>query len=420
MKEKIFGIVEIIKNKRYESVYLTSMHKILTSKMFYLTSASIFCKSPKYSFPPNSMKTTDSFSYVFSALRGVQANKEYFVAMCPLKLIPKIFLFDGGEIPPELRAQRTLNRARIPEIAQYLSNNPKDYVFSSITASIDGEVKFEPLEPSGPLSNIGQLIVSMTAQFIINDGQHRRAGIEEALKERPELGDETISVVFFQDKGLKKIQQMFADLNKHAVRPTKSLGILYDLRDPLSELVRDLITSVPVFNGLTETEKTTISNRSIKLFTLSSLYQGTRALLNKSKKSRVSKEEAALAITYWIEVSQHMPEWQLAQQRKVSAAELRRDTIHAHGIALHALGIAGASLLATEPKRWKDRLKSLKKVDWKRSNTKLWEGRAMIGGRISKAHNNLVLTAATLKKVLDLPLSPEEKRVESHFCKRGT
>ena len=36
----------------------------------------------------------ESFSYVFAALRGVQAGMEYYVAMCPLKLIPKIFLFD--------------------------------------------------------------------------------------------------------------------------------------------------------------------------------------------------------------------------------------------------------------------------------------------------------------------------------------
>jgi DNA sulfur modification protein DndB len=60
----------------------------------------------------------------------------------------------------------------------------------------------------------------MSSRFLINDGQHRRAAIEEALKVRPEFGDETISVVFFIDAGLENSQQMFADLNKHAVRPT--------------------------------------------------------------------------------------------------------------------------------------------------------------------------------------------------------
>ena len=365
------------------------------------------------------MSSQDSFSYVFSALRGMQAGLEYYVAMCPLKLIPKIFLFDEGDIPAELKAQRSLNRARVPEIAQYLVENPTEYVFSSITASIDGEVRFVPVTENSSFSNLGQLTVPMTARFIINDGQHRRAGIEEALKERPELGDETLSVVFFVDSHLRRSQQMFADLNKHAIRPTKSLGILYDLRDPQSQLARKLISTVPVFKGLTETEKTTISNRSTKLFTLSSIYQGTRALLNKPKNGLITPQEESLAVEYWTEVAKHIPEWQMAQAKKVSTAELRRDFIHAHGIALHTLGILGHALLATEPKRWKERLKALEKVDWLRSNTKLWEGRAMVGGRVSKAHTNVTLTAAALKKQLDLPLSPEEQSVERHYSKRG-
>ena len=342
------------------------------------------------------------------------------MAMCPLNLIPKIFLFDEDEIPPELRAQRSLNRARVPEIAQYLIENPKEYVFSSITASIDGKVQFKPVEESSIRNHLGHLVVPMTAKFIINDGQHRRAGIEEALKERPELGNETISVVFFVDTGLQRSQQMFSDLNKHAIRPTKSLSILYDIRDPQSQLARKLITAVPFFKGLTETQKTTISNRSNKLFTLSSIYQGTRALLNKPKNGLISPREEILAIEFWAEVGRHIREWQMALERKVSAAELRRDFIHAHGIALHTLGIVGRSLIAAEPRRWKDRLKALEKVDWLRSNTKLWEGRAMVGGRVSKAHNNVTLTAAALKRTLDLPLSPEEQRVEAHFRKRGT
>ena len=360
----------------------------------------------------------ESFAYTFSALKGFQAGSEYFVAMCPLKLIPKIFLFDEDELPSELRAQRALNRARVPEMARYLVENPSEYVFSSITAAIDGEVHFDPHDPSKPY--IGSLVVPMTARFIINDGQHRRAAIEEALKVKPELGDETISVVFFLDGGLKRCQQMFADLNKHAVRPTKSLGILYDLRDPLSQLSRSLITAVPCFKGLTETGKTTISNRSIKLFTLSSIFQGTKALLNKAKNGQVSKQEQELVIDFWKEVGKHVPDWNMAAERKVSAAELRKDFIHSHGIALHAIGIAGSSLLAAEPKKWKDRLKSISKVDWARSNTKIWEGRALIGGRVSKAHSNVILTAAFLKRTLGVPLSSEEQRLESSFNGRGS
>ncbi len=359
----------------------------------------------------------EPYSYVFSALRGVQAGRDYFVAMCPLKIIPKIFLFDEDELPPELRAQRPLNRARIPEIAKYLIENTKEYVFSSITASVDGGVVFQSFD--GDKGQIGNLKIPMTARFIINDGQHRRAAIEEALKDKPELGDETISVVLFCDSGLVRSQQMFADLNQHAIRPTKSLGILYDRRDPLSQLSRQLMTQVSHFKGLTETEKTTISNRSIKLFTLSSIYQGTRALLNKTKDGRITPAEEDLALAFWNEVGKHIPEWRMAQERKVSAAELRRDFIHAHGIALHALGLAGRALIAAEPRKWKERLKHLGAIDWARSNSSLWEGRATIGGRVSKAHNNVVLTAAVVKRALGLDLSPEEQRVEHYMQQRG-
>lgn len=364
------------------------------------------------------VRELETFNYVFPAIRGIQSGREYYVTMCPLKLVPKLFIFDEQEVPPELRAQRILNRARIPEIANYILENQKDYTFSSITASIDGKVQFRPLGEHGKETSVGNLIVPMTSRMIINDGQHRRAAIEEALSIRPELGNESISAVFFIDAGLKRCQQMFADLNKHAVRPTKSLGILYDHRDPLSQLVKRLIEYVPVFQGRVDLDKTSISNRSLKLFTLNNVYHGTKALLGKRKKNeKITKDEEQLAIEYWSEVTKQIPEWQLLMEKKVTGAELRKDFIHAHGIAIHALGIAGHDLVTHYPNNWKAQLKKLKDLNWSRSNTRLWEGRAMIGGRVSKAQNNLVLTANLLKKTLGLSLTGSDEKIEkSHLA----
>lgn len=360
----------------------------------------------------------DGHTQSFPALRGIQAGREYYTTLFPLRLVPKLFLFDEEELAPELRAQRTLNRSRIPEISRYLVDNPSEYVFSSITASIDGEVRFEPYSEKGYGRNIGRLTIPMDAQLLINDGQHRRAAIEEALKEKPELGFEGISVVLFVDTGLQRSQQMFSDLNKHAVRPTRSLGILYDHRDPMAQLSLKLVNEIPIFKGLTELEKTTISNRSTKLFTLSGIYQATRVLLGKrGKKTRITKKDEALAINYWTALSKHIPEWQLLLERKVHSYELRRDYIHAHGVALHALTIVGVALIDCYPNDWEERLKPLSELDWSRSNRKLWEGRAMIGGRISKAQNNIVLTANVLKKYLTLPLALADKKVEEAFQK---
>ena len=351
----------------------------------------------------------------FTAIRGIQAGREYYAAMCPLKVIPRIFMFDEEELTAELRAQRTLNRARVPEIAAYIVDNPRDYIFSSITASVDGKVQFEPHGNDGAAKNIGRLLIPMTARFLINDGQHRRAAVEEALKKRPELGDETISVVFFVDAGLKRSQQMFADLNRHAIRPTKSIGILYDHRDPLSQLARTIVEEVRVFRGITEIEKTTISNRSNKLHTLSSIYQATQALLSKGKRGTIKPQEEKLAIEFWRTVGDLVPDWGLAVEKKVSCAELRRDYIHAHGLALQAIGIAGSALLAQDPTEWKTKLNGLKNVDWARSNTKLWEGRALVGGRVSKAIVHVNLTANQVKKALSLSLNAKDKQYEAQL-----
>ena len=84
----------------------------------------------------------------------------------------------------------------------------------------------------------------------------------ELLKERPELGEETISVLFFVDAGLKRSQQIFADLNRHVVRPSQSLSVLYDHRDPVAQVTCRVVARVPVFKALTEAERSTIPARS--------------------------------------------------------------------------------------------------------------------------------------------------------------
>lgn len=49
--------------------------------------------------------------------------------MCPMRLVPKIFIFNEDNVPADLRAQRTLNLARVPEISAYLLDNRDDYTY---------------------------------------------------------------------------------------------------------------------------------------------------------------------------------------------------------------------------------------------------------------------------------------------------
>lgn len=357
-----------------------------------------------------------AFEYVFPAIRGIQAHREYYVSMCPLRLIPKIFLFDEEELVPELRAQRILNKNRIPEIARYILEHRDDYVFSAITASVDGTVRFDPLASGADGERIGLLHIPMAAQFIINDGQHRRAAIEMALRDNPDLADESIAVVFFLDQGLERCQQMFADLNRYAIRPSKSLGVLYDHHDERAKLAKLVVLESPVFRDVVEMERSALSARSRKLFTLSAIYTATTALLS-HKGEQSAQDLAPIAVAFWNAVATQFPEWQLVRERKMTAADVRRDFIHSHGIALQALGKVGQTLLQHETSSWKRQLGHLQEIDWSRTNATLWEGRAMIGGRVSKASHNVTLTTNVLKCQLGLALTPEEQRVEDAFLR---
>jgi len=361
----------------------------------------------------------DSLSTLnFPVIRGMQAGREYYVSMWNLRMMRRISIFDEKDLPPELRAQRVLNKARIPEIRDYMLDNPKDYVFSAITASIDSRVTFEPMSSKVGEDHVGILRVPMDAKFIINDGQHRRAAIIEALNEKPALASETIAVVFFLDIGLDRSQQMFADLNRYAIRPSRSIGLLYDHRNAKAKLARLLIMKSEIFRDIVDLEKSSLAPRSRKLFTLSAFYNACADLLHDLATGNI-EEDAVLAREYWEAVARQFPAWAQVREGRMPASEVREGFIHSHGIALQAIAKTGNALIKTWPSKWRSKLAGLREIDWARSNAKLWEGRAMIGGKVSKVTTNVTLTTNVVKKALGLSLTDEEQRVEAAYRKGG-
>lgn len=362
-----------------------------------------------------------SFSYTFPAIRGMQARREYYVSMVPLRLVPKVFSFnEEDDVPAELRAQRVLNKGRLPEMTRYILDNREGYVFSALTASIDGKVQFESLaNGNAEAKRIGVLHVDMNSRFIINDGQHRRAAIEHALREHSDLGDEAIAVVFFIDQGLSRCQQMFADLNRYAVRPSSSIGVLYDHRDTQAEVVRQVALKTQAFQGLIEMERSALALRSRKLFTLSAIYNATRELIKGMDLPPAKLTD--LAIGYWNEIGKHLPEWELVRTGKLQSKEVRSERLHSHGVVLQALGKVGHALILADQKGWPARLAKLDRIDWSRANPQ-WEGRTLIGGRVSKSDANVQLTVTFLKNLLSVALSPDEQRAENAFtsARKGT
>jgi len=360
--------------------------------------------------------TYRNFTRNFPVIRGIQARREYFVTQLPLQVVEEFLKFDEAELPAELRAQRGINSQRVPELANYVVGNRDNYVFSALTASIgysEEAVLFEPYDEI-PGGTIGNLSIPITAPILINDGQHRRAAIIEALKLDPSLREESIALVLYMDKGLERSQQMFADLNRYAIRPSASIGILYDHRDPVAGVTRTVISRLPWLHDVVEVEKSTLGPRSRKLFTLSALFTGTRSLLNGIEVD--DNEAVRIACAFWDGISIGFPDWREITTRRVVSAELREQYIYCHGLTLHAMGELGNVLLKRDiDVDWPNIGRQLSEIDWRRSNAALWEGRAMVGGRVQKGSQNLVLTTNVLKHHLGIPLTEEQEHMEQAF-----
>ena len=347
-----------------------------------------------------------AMTLTFPAMHGVMGRRDYYVAIMKLALVPKLFKFrDWAELPPEQRAQRVLQKSRIPEITQYILQNEDGYLFSSLTASYNCDPKFTPVTGH---TELGVLQMPFEADLVINDGQHRRAAIEEALKENPSIGQESISIVLFPWEDLDRVQQMFSDLNRTARTTSKSLNILYNHRDLLSQIALTVAERVPAFNRFVDKDRISLPLRSPKLFTLGAIYDGTSALLDGVPPTEYEKKLAA-ALEFWETVADNMPLWGQVEAGDLKPAELRQEHICTHAVILWALGSMGRTLMTEKPLEWQQALGALKSLDWRRTNRE-WQGVAMSGPDVVNRRQSRMDTASFLKRKLGLALTPGEER----------
>lgn len=345
------------------------------------------------------------FSFHFPAVKGLQAGREYYIAMVPLRLLPRLFPVDEEIVFPEFRAQRQINEARIPEIKQYILDNRDTYVFSALSASIDGNFIFTPFIDT----DVGLFEVDMDAAFLINDGQHRKAAIEAAMEEDETLGEETISVVFFSDEGLSRSQQMFTDLNKHAVKTSNSLATLYNSRDEIAVATKNVIDTIPFLKKFTDKERDILGKNSSNLFTINMIYKANRKIMHGDQ---CSNSDMKFLLAFWKLISENIVEWQEVLNKSLTKKSLRENYIVALAITINAFGKLGRFFYDNKSYNIKAYLVKLRKIDWMRSN-KLWVGRTIReNGKVLNSEEAVSLTCALIKQQIGLPLTKEEQQRE--------
>jgi DNA sulfur modification protein DndB len=355
--------------------------------------------------------SANKVSYIFPATMGTQAGKDFYTATIPFSHLVQLFRFDEETVPAELRAQRALNETRARAISDYILTNPDSYVLPAITASCDTSMTFKPLDAE---YGVGLLKIVLGSCLLINDGQHRRKGIELALQENPALADHCVSVTLFYDQGLHASQQMFSDINSNANKPSGSLNALYDLRNPFSRWIISILDQRPAIKNRIDMESAAPAKSSSKLWSLVAFHQFVNHLTGvnaKNIKSLSSLDGKTEEVVFFLDALEAIPMWSAMIKGNISAPETREQYIISHAVFLHALGTMGSYVKDL------NQLKGLADIDPAKSSP-LWDNRAIVHGKLRKTPIGVKSTAAVLLKKCGIELPADLAEIDA-LCDGG-
>lgn len=206
--------------------------------------------------------------FYLPSLRGRFGDWAYYATLMKLEQVANRIDYakdiHSSERLSEL-IQRELRGGRAREIRDYLRTNNDRFFNSLVVAIYDGSPGWHELDisPQGDdinpedlddtaLHSIGFLSITNDEKIFALDGQHRLAGIQEALKDDPELGSEELSVIFVAHhntpQGMQRTRKLFTTLNKQAKPVKKSEIIALDESDVMAIATRHLVENHQYFN----------------------------------------------------------------------------------------------------------------------------------------------------------------------------
>ena len=140
--------------------------------------------------------------------------------------------------------------------------------------------------------------------------------------------------------------------------------------------------SVVGFAGRTELEKTTISNRSKNLYTLSGIYSSVEEFTRNTKLEE--NELMKLVVDFYSTAYFSITEWQSVVADEISACNYRRVYVTAHAVFIKALGKVGRILFEKYGNEMLSKVANLSKVNLRKDNDEL-QGIILHGNRINGA-----------------------------------
>ena len=187
--------------------------------------------------------TKKKVGLVLPAIRGIMGDWVYYSCLIDLREL-SIRVRYAEEVHKNQHLsdmiQRQLKTDRSKQIAEYLRNQPERFFNSLVVATYGGQPNWHALSDirnkynsnelrdlsEETVESVGFLTLQGDENLFALDGQHRLAGIKEAVKQglEPNQNDD-VSVIFVAhietDNGLERTRRLFTTLNKTAKPVTK-------------------------------------------------------------------------------------------------------------------------------------------------------------------------------------------------------
>jgi DNA sulfur modification protein DndB len=356
-----------------------------------------------------------------------QGNRTHLAFSLSLKLlleIAKLNSADGkkNKSNAEEMMNRPLMQPHVKDIAKYLVNTDAyilpPFIFNSNTpikvfAFGSGSVKF------------GYAIISSDILLYVTDGQHRLKAIEKAVIERPELNNDSVTVLVVQEEDLEQIHQDFADCSKNKPIPP-ALRASFDVSDFLSKITRDLTKELDIFTGRIDKISSTVGKDANYIFTMSQLRIGVSEFLfgtsNKSLDSFTveNREEYQTFLNkaklFYLEFARNNTTWSLLFQPRSQANNLlnfynlRQERIDFNSVGFIVISRIGYLIFSDSSFTEEQSMiliKALASLDYRRTCI-LWENSLVIDD--DKGGKKIIAQRAAINKAIKVALGEIEKQ----------
>ena len=376
-----------------------------------------------------------SFALPLQVIAFEQGGRTCYATSLPLRKAIDLIRFDSaerGDLTPEKKTNRPVMPDHVRNIAEYLANQSQ-YVLPSITLNVRDELRCYTYATTAA-TRAAILIIPAGTQFYVTDGQHRLRAMKDAVEKKPGLANDGVSVMIVEEADIDRIHQDFADCAQTKPIPP-SLLTLYNTRDDLSHLTRDIAKEVEYFQGRIEKVGKTVAKNSQNIYTLNQLRVSIAELLTgdasanatavRKRCSELLQRQSefdswsARISDFYDQLSADIPEWRQVVSANsggapVDMADLRYSWLHFTGTGLTIIGRVGHEIIRIgDPTKRKERIRDLAtKINWSRDTD---HGKAFWKGTILTQDGGLLTSKAPMaeaviraKKTLNLNLTERE------------